>query len=145
MRKFIVISIVLLMLAGFAITSSAQAVIAIDIDIKPGSDPNSINPNSKGVIPVAILGSNTFDVTTVDVTTLVFGPGGAVPAHDLTDPLVLAEHLQDVNGDGLTDLVCHFWTQDTGIAKGDTLATLTGATLGGTPIEGEDTVRTVGK
>ncbi len=84
MRKFIVLSIVLLVLVGFAITSSAQ--VAVDIDIKPGSDPNSINLKSKGVIPVAILGSAIFDVTYVDVTTLVFA--GASPAHDLNDPLV---------------------------------------------------------
>ena len=61
-------------------------VIDVDIDIKPGSDPNSINTRSNGVVPVAILGSATFDVTTIDVTTLTFGT--ATPAHDLTDPVV---------------------------------------------------------
>ena len=117
----------------------------VGIDIKPGSDPNSINPKSKGLIPVAILGSATFDVTTVDVTTLAFGPNAATPAHDLTDPVVYAEHLQDVNGDGFTDLVSHYRTQATGIAKPDTSATLTGQTTGGIPITGTDAVRIVGK
>ena len=119
--------------------------IALTIDIKPGSDRNSINPNSKGVIPVAILGSASFDVTTVDVTTLAFGPDGATPAHDLTDPIVYADHLQDVNGDGFTDLVSHYRTQDTGIAKGDTEACLTGETTGGVAISGCDAIKTVGK
>ena len=119
--------------------------IALTIDIKPGSDRNSINPNSKGVIPVAILGSASFDVTTVDVTTLAFGPDGATPAHDLTDPLVYANHLQDVNGDGFTDLVSHYRTQDTGIAKGDTEACLTGETTGGVAIWSCDAIKTVGK
>ena len=117
----------------------------IDIDIKPGSDRNSINPNSKGVIPVAILGSASFDVTTVDVTTLTFGPDGATPAHDLTDPSVYADHLQDVNGDGFMDLVSHYRTQDTGIAKGDTEACVAGATTGGVAIFGCDASKTVGK
>lgn len=117
----------------------------IEIDIKPGSDHNPINPNSKGVIPVAILGSAPFDVTTVDVTTLTFGPDGATPAHDLTDPIVYADHLQDVNSDGFTDLVSHYRTQDTGIAKGDTEACLTGETTGGVAILGCDAIRTVGK
>lgn len=120
----------------------------IEIDIKPGSYPNSINPNSKGVIPVAILGSASFDVTDVDVTSLEFGPNGAAPVHDLTDPDVYAEHLQDVNGDGFVDLVSHYRTQDTGIVAGDTVACLTGGKttdpLNDT-IQGCDTIRTVGK
>jgi len=37
----------------------------ITIDIKPGSDPNSVNPKSKGVIPVAILGSGDLDALQV--------------------------------------------------------------------------------
>jgi hypothetical protein len=117
----------------------------IEIDIKPGSDRNSINPNSKGVIPVAILGSSSFDVTTVDVTTLAFGPDGASPAHDLTDPTVYADHLQDVNGDDFTDLVSHYRTQDTGIAKGDTEACLTGEATGDVAIWDCDAIKTVGK
>src|SRR5262245_7701913 len=36
--------------------------VEVDVDIKPGSDPNSINPMSQGVIAVAILGSEIFDV-----------------------------------------------------------------------------------
>lgn len=94
------------------------------LDIKPGSYPNSINTKSKGVIPVALLGTDTFDVTTVDVTTLRFGPSDALPAHNLTDAEVYAEHLQDVNYDGYIDLVSHYRTKQTGIAVGQILAAL---------------------
>ena len=94
-----------------------------------------------GVVPVAILGSADFVVTTVDVTTLSFGPGGATPVHDLTDPDVFASHLEDVNEDGFTDLVSHYKQKDTGLSSGDTEACLTGETLGGILFEGCDSVR----
>jgi hypothetical protein len=121
----------------------AEKLSVWPIDIKPWSDPNSINSKSKGVIPVAILGSDIFDVTTVDVTSLGFGPGDAEPVHDLTDPIVYADHLQDVNLDGYLDLVCHFKTQESGLAKGDTDAILTGATNDGGTFTGTDSVNIV--
>jgi hypothetical protein len=112
-------------------------VITVSIDIKPGSFPNSINPRSRGLIPVAILTTDTFDATTVDALSVEFGPAGATESHD-------RGHLEDVDGDGNLDLVLHFRTQDTGIQCGDTSASLTGNTFGGVAIRGSDSIRTVG-
>ncbi len=104
------------------------------IDIKPGSLPNSINPNSRGVIPVAILTIPGFDATTVDEAALTFGPGGAAPRKCA---------IGDVDGDVDQDLICHFRTQQAGISAGDTEACVAGQTIGGEPFTGCDSVRTV--
>jgi hypothetical protein len=110
--------------------------IAVKIDIKPGSFPNSVNPKSKGKIPVAILTTESFDATTVDPTAVLFGRTGteAAPVHFA---------LEDIDGDGNTDMILHFKTQNTGIRCGDTSASLTGNTVSGQAIEGSDPIRTV--
>jgi hypothetical protein len=111
----------------------------VAVDIKPGSYPNSINiKRTTGVIAVAVLGGDDFDVSTIDVASLRFGPDQAVPAHDLRNPM---QHVEDVDGDGYLDLVSHYVVGETGLEVGDTEACLIGATLGGTPIEGCDSVR----
>ena len=112
--------------------------IDVEIDIKPGSDPNSINLNGNGIIPVAILGTTNsgFDVLDVDVTTLAFGPNGAAPIHRV------GAHFEDVDGDGYLDLVSHFRTQQTGIVIGTLEACITGLN-NGIPFRGCDDIRTI--
>ena len=49
----------------------------------------------------------------------------------------------DVNGDGLTDVVGHFYTQAAGFQPGDTQGFLKGKTADGVPLSGNDSVRIV--
>lgn len=113
-----------------------STAIDLTIDVKPDSDDNSINPNSKGVTPVAVYSTDEFDATTLDVASLAFGPGGASAAH--------GGHAEDVDGDGLVDLLLHFPTEDAGFVDGDTEAELVGQTDDGADVVGTDAIRTVG-
>jgi len=124
-------------------TVSFTSVLQVAIDIKPGSDPNSINPMSKGKIPVAILSTEGFDAPSqIDQNslTLRFGSTGNEPSLAFCNPKG-----EDINGDGLIDLVCHFYTQDTGfgVQCGDTEGVLKGMTKDGISIQGIDSVRIV--
>jgi len=116
--------------------------LAVDIDIKPGSDPNSINLCSNGAVPLAILGSNTIDGNDIDTETLRFAEA-SIKVVGKKDPNQLCSY-QDINGDFINDLVCHFVTTDiAGIDGESTSATVKGELLNGTPIEGSDSINIV--
>lgn len=123
--------------APYIVEYDTKCVLNIAVDIKPDSFPNSVNPKNKGVIPVAILTTASFDATTVNPTTVLFGPTGVEAASINFAP-------EDVDGDGDTDMILHFNTQGTDIQCGDTSASLTGKTFGGQAIQGADSIRTVG-
>ena len=106
--------------------------IDVAIDVKPGSDPNSINLKSKGVVPVAVLTTEGFDARSVDPTSVLFADA---------DPVRWA--LEDVDGDGDMDLVLHFKTQELELGVASIEATLTGSTYAGQDIQGMDSVRIV--
>jgi len=110
--------------------------ILVDIDIKPGSDPNCFNVNGHGVIPVAILGSSTFDVTLVDTSSLLFG-GLGVRVRGNKGPLC---NFEDSDGDTILDVVCSFEDDSTSWAPGDGDATLIGRLLDSTEFEGTDSI-----
>lgn len=114
-------------------------VINVQIDIKPGSYPNSINRNSKGVIPVAILGSADFDVTQIEPLSLALA-GMALNIQNKGTPQC---SLEDVNKDGFMDLVCKFVDGTITTSVETTTFVLTGTLLDGTSFEGSDEVRIV--
>ena len=127
----IVITLLLMALGTHAMCQQAHACT----DIKPWSDPNAINLNSRGVIPVAILTWGYVDATEVNPSTVTFGPNDATPVH--------GGHIEDVDGDGDLDMVLPFKVQDTGIQPGDTQAYIYGTTFGGLTFFGYDAIVTV--
>jgi len=112
-------------------------VILVDIDIKPGSDPNCFNNDGHGVIPVAILGSADFDVIAIDPATVTLESLAVRAAGRKGD---LQAHIQDVNGDGFDDLVVQIEDVDGAFTDGTGTATLTGQLFNGTPFEGTDDI-----
>jgi hypothetical protein len=109
----------------------------VTIDVKPGEkDPVSIN-TGRGKIPVAILGSSTFDVGKIEVSggSLTFGTfGWEVSLADCSGP-------QDVNKDRVPDLVCHFVNYAIDWTQGFTTVRLHGSTIDGKSFYGTDEIQ----
>ena len=112
-------------------------VVAVNIDIKPGSDNNCINNNGNGVIPVAILGSETFSVDVIDPTTVQLE---SMPVKVAGKKMNLLASIGDANGDPWDDLIVHIEDIDGVFSEGASMATLNGEMFDGTPIMGSDTI-----
>ena len=108
----------------------------MDIDIKLGSDPNCFNSDGHGIIPVAILGSDIFDVTLVNPTTLTLD-SQTVKTKGNGDAQA---NIEDVNDDGFDDLVVKIIDDDGTYVEGIGTATLTGELFDQAPIEGSDSI-----
>ncbi len=94
----IVTLLLMSLLMGFSYAAGERFV-----DVKPGSCPNAVNFNSRGVLPVALLsGNGEFDVEDIDPDSILFGPAGDMSVEPLR------WHMEDVNDDGMMDLVMHF-------------------------------------
>jgi hypothetical protein len=113
-----------------------RAPTLVTVDINPGDSANSINPNSRGIIPVSILTTDTFDAVQVDPLSVTFGVLPTMESHSRS-------HVEDVDGDGDADLLLHFNTQSTDILCSDTEIWLLGETFDGERITGSDTISTV--
>jgi hypothetical protein len=122
---------------GFDYIKLEAVPIEVDVDIKPGSDPNCFNSDGHGVIPVAILGSTDFDVSQIDPATVTL-EDLAIRAVGKSNKLLA--HIEDVNDDGFDDLVVQIEDVDGAFQPGEGSATVTGNLYDGTPIEGSDSI-----
>ncbi len=105
----------------------------IEIDIKPGSSKNSINLNSRGVVPVALLSEGDFEAGDIDPGSVEFA--GAKPVRS---------SLCDVDCDGDMDMLFHFRTRNlVDLNEDSTEAELTFTSTGGEEIKVTDSVSIV--
>jgi len=118
-----------------------EVVVDIKVDIKPGSDENPINLGAKGVLPVAILATPGLIEDIDDVDAEAINIGDVEPVKYTTE---------DVNDDGLDDLIFHFKIQElvsAGVLTAGTeeLTIEAKLTIDGADVRGSDRVRIVPK
>ncbi|MDY6839836.1 MAG: hypothetical protein SWH78_17900 [Thermodesulfobacteriota bacterium] len=133
---------------------------AVRIDIKPGSCPNPLNVKAKGVLPIAVLGAEEFDVTTIDPASIRLiregvDEGEVAPLRwayeDVATPFEgeLCD-CHELNGDGYLDLTLKFSITELvqalnlSAVKGETVPlTLSGnltEEAGGASVSGQDCI-----
>jgi len=159
-RKLVAVLLVLVLALTFGVAPALASVgIPVAVDIKPQSCPNRINVDSHGVLPVAILGTEAFDVCTVNPDTVKLGlPDAGEGVSPLRWALedVATPYVDDLDGyhdlgpDGYLDLTLKFNTQEVVavllncVSDGEVLVlSLTGNLLeehSGTPIYGQDVI-----
>ncbi len=118
------------------------------IDVKPGSESNPVNLRSRGRLPVAILSTDDFDATSVDEGTVLFGDPVEVASGSGIPGSPIRSTVEDVDGDGLDDLLLFFsvtqLSSDGAITSESEVVLLSGETVDGVVIEGLDIIRIVG-
>jgi hypothetical protein len=118
-------------------TPATASVTWVPQDIKPNSDPNSLNIGRPGVVSVALLSTVELNTTTAVVqSSLRWGPTG-------TEAAVQRCGTEDANADGLIDLVCKFQLSEAGFAIADTLGIVTGQLVDGSAFLSADRVRII--
>jgi hypothetical protein len=106
------------------------------VDIQPGTDPAVVHLHGNGNVPVAILGTASFDATTVDPSTVVFE---GAPLRTTSKGKSIYS-LVDVNADGRLDFVGSFSTSATDLTTASTTACVSGKTTGGASFQGCDSL-----
>ena len=73
MKRLLRLTVAVVLMGALVIPAGVALAIPapLDVDIRPASCPNPLNVNSRGVLSVAILGSEGFDVDQVDPDTVL--------------------------------------------------------------------------
>jgi hypothetical protein len=113
---------------------SQTLVQVVDLDIYPNRTPNQVYLSRNYTISVVVFGSTSFNVATLNSSTVRFGRTGTEAAP------VRAPTIRDMNADGLPDAMYGFLTFNCGFQLGDTEGVLTGKTTAGIDVIGRDSV-----
>ena len=131
-------SLVVVLVDGEVVSiEPGQTSRAVDIDIKPGSFPNSIKMSENGAIPVAVFSTEAFDATLIDPSTITLNSSSV-----RLRGKGFAASFEDIDQDGILDLVVQV---DRGgfETTGDGIGFLKGITFNGMHVKGSDSVRVI--
>lgn len=109
----------------------------VQISVKPGDSPTTIERGRDGMIPVAVLSTAEFDAATIDPTTLRVGPTG-------TEAVPVRSMLSDVNTDERPDLMLLVRLRDLQVTCDVKAIWVKGETRAGVEIEGSEAVTVAG-
>ncbi|HEX7878349.1 MAG TPA: HYR domain-containing protein [Candidatus Eisenbacteria bacterium] len=136
-------------------TFDVTVASTVPLDVRPGDCPNQLNLNANAAVPVAIMGSSLFDIARIDPASLRL-EGVAPMRWSLDDvgapysPFTGKDDCEDCNRakkDRIADFSMKFDGAELREAMGDAMPgecrvlRLTGQTIDGCPIAGEDVVR----
>jgi len=150
--------------AAYVFILEEEPSVELYVDIRPGSCVNPLNPRSQGVLPVAILGTENFDVKTIDPRSIrlsregvdgevapIRGHYGDVGNPGQCEPATYYECLRD----GYRDLILMFKTQQLVNAlslwdvAGETVTLTLSANLkeefGASALSAQDEIKVLGK
>jgi hypothetical protein len=148
-------------------TGRSSVVCALaDADVRPETCPNPMNahlfnipdgahPNKGGVLPVALLGFSSFDVTDIDMGSVrlegVAPIAGKTRVEDVATSINPTAGCSGFGPDGFDDLMMKFRGADVAAAIGsaeagdDVVVTVTGTFLDGVPFASTDVVHIASK
>ena len=127
----------LLIAAAWSASVVAQQPLKVTIDVKPGDEKVTIEPEREGMVPILIITTPQFDAAMVDPDTIRVGPDG-------TEASIFRSMLEDVDKDGDVDRMILVRVRDMRVKCGNKIIKVTGKTTQGRSFEGSDTVATEG-
>jgi hypothetical protein len=119
--------------------------LTLTIDVQPKATNNVVNLATPAPVKVAILGYDGLDFADFDLNSVWFGPNRAPRLHLFTLDGQYSNHVQDVNGDLVDDLMFHFDASETGLTVGPNVKACLGITYAGQEYVACEWIRVISK
>ncbi len=116
-------------------TVAKDKMVTVDVDVKPNHDNDKVDLMNEKTFEIAILGTSNFDVNNIDPNSITLSDARS---NDIS-------RFEDINKDGMNDLILVFATDRLGQDAGSKELKLKGMTKDGQAFEKSFTVEFVNK